>query len=146
MESISDKFFRLAGRSKINEQAAPNSYYVSLLESILLAEDDHVTYGDSYKRFNDDPSQYPRTMKTPTEVGIERGLKSEFPNVVAKATAMDNKQKERSARVKQEMEASRAARRAGERNAPRPLSTKLRRIGQVAVGRAARRLGLRPSR
>jgi hypothetical protein len=57
---------------------------------------------------------------------------------------MDNKQKERYARVKKEMEERRAARQAGERNTPRPLSTKLRRLGQVAVGRAARRLGLRP--
>lgn len=38
MESISDKFFRLANRSKINEQAAPNSYYVRLFESILTEE------------------------------------------------------------------------------------------------------------
>lgn len=35
MESISDKFFRLGNRSKINEQAAPNSYYLNLLESVI---------------------------------------------------------------------------------------------------------------
>lgn len=72
--------------------------------------------------FWDDPTQYPRTINNPNE-------KEMTPDLAKKVAATETQFK---------------AREAGRQNNPRPLSTKLRRLGQVAVGRAARRLGLRP--